>query len=161
MFNKTEEKELHIAFEVGVIVKAIITIGELVGGTILCFLNTERIQRIVYFLTADELNEDPYDKVSLFIKSVAERFTPNERYFAMLYLFSHGAVKIFLVGGLWKNKLWAYPASIVVFTLFVAYQIYRYTFSHSILLIALTVFDVIFIALTIHEYVEVRRKLRG
>lgn len=40
-----------------------------------------------------------------------------------------------------------YPASIVVMSLFIAYQIYRYTYTHGIGLILLTLFDLILIGL--------------
>jgi uncharacterized membrane protein len=65
---------------------------------------------------------------------------------------SHGIVKLFLVVGLLRNKLWAYPAAIVVFVLFIAYQLYRLSSAPSPLLVLLTVFDVVVIGLTWHEY---------
>ena len=57
-----------------------------------------------------------------------------------------------LVAGLLREKLWAYPASIAVFGLFIAYQLYRYSFTHDAALIALSIFDLFVIALAVHEY---------
>lgn len=46
----------------------------------------------------------------------------------------------------------AYPASLVVMTLFIAYQVYRYTYTHGIGLIFLTLFDLVVMWLVWHEY---------
>ena len=54
--------------------------------------------------------------------------------------------------GLLREKLWAYPASFVVFGAFIAYQLYRYSFTHEISLILLSIFDLFVIALAVHEY---------
>jgi uncharacterized membrane protein len=48
------------------------------------------------------------------------------------YLLSHGLVKVLLVAGLLREKLWAYPASLIVLSAFIAYQTYRYSSTHSI-----------------------------
>jgi uncharacterized membrane protein len=48
-------------------------------------------------------------------------------------------------------------AAIVVFVLFIAYQLYRYALESSTTMIVLSVFDVIVIALTWLEY----RRLQG
>jgi uncharacterized membrane protein len=68
-------------------------------------------------------------------------------------------VKLLLVVGLLKNKLWSYPASFVVLGLFIAYQLYRFSYTHSVGLIVLTIFDVIVIGLICQEYSLVRRHL--
>jgi uncharacterized membrane protein len=53
----------------------------------------------------------------------------------------------------------AYPASLVALALFIAYQIYRFSYTQSAGLIALTVFDVIVMGLIWHEYRLVRRHI--
>jgi uncharacterized membrane protein len=66
---------------------------------------------------------------------------------------------MFLVAGLLRNKLWAYPASLVVLGLFIAYQFYRFSYTHGAGLIVLTVFDIIVMGLIWHEYRLVSRHL--
>jgi uncharacterized membrane protein len=48
----------------------------------------------------------------------------------------------------------------VVFALFIGYQIYRYTFTHSILLLLITAVDLVVIAFTWHEYKYLRQVTR-
>jgi uncharacterized membrane protein len=64
-----------------------------------------------------------------------------------------------LVIGLLMNRLWAYPASLAVLGLFIAYQLYRYSYTHGFGLIVLTVFDIFVIGLIWHEYRLIRRHL--
>jgi len=66
-------------------------------------------------------------------------------------------VKVLLVYALLRRYLWAHPTAIVVFTAFGMYQVYQVSFSHSLLLLALTVLDVVVIALTVWECRILRR----
>ena len=77
--------------------------------------------------------------------------------FTAYYLASHGIVKLFVIIGLWRKKLWYYPTAIVVFASFIVYQLYRFNFTHSIWLLVLTVLDVVVIWLTWHEYKYIKR----
>jgi len=71
---------------------------------------------------------------------------------------SHGVIKAVLVYALLKDKLWAFPWAIGVFTAFGIYQIYRYVVQPSGWLIALTILDVIVIALTWLEWQRVTQQ---
>jgi uncharacterized membrane protein len=75
------------------------------------------------------------------------------------YLLTHGVVKIVLVYGLLRERLWSYPVSFVVFSGYIIYQLYRFTFTHSLLLIVLSIFDAFILTLAVHEYRLVRRNL--
>lgn len=68
-------------------------------------------------------------------------------------------VKLLLVIGLLRNKLWSYPVSLVVLGLFITYQLYRFSYTHGAGLIVLTVFDIVIMGLIWHEYGLVRRHL--
>jgi uncharacterized membrane protein len=83
--------------------------------------------------------------------------------FAAIYLLSHGVIKLTLVWALLGGKLWAFPVSMVVFGGFIVYQLYRYTFTHEWMLIALSIFDIFVIALIYLEYraIAVRRTERS
>ena len=57
------------------------------------------------------------------------------------------------------SRYFGYPASLVVLGLFIAYQLYRYSYTHGLGLIVLTVFDLIVIAFIWHEYRLIRHHL--
>jgi len=84
---------------------------------------------------------------------------PNQPSAAALFRpsLSHGIVKLALVAGLLANRLWAYPASLAVMSLFIVYQLYRFSFTHSAGLIVLSLFDGVVMVLIWHEYRLMRR----
>jgi uncharacterized membrane protein len=116
---------------------------ECATGLALALVTTGSIADLMTRLTQDELVEDPHDFVATHLLRAAQDFSVTTKNFYVFYLVSHGIVKPFLVAGLLKNKVWAYPASLVVLGLFIAYQIYRYTYTQSIGLVVLTVFDLL------------------
>jgi uncharacterized membrane protein len=80
----------------------------------------------------------------------------HTRFSASVFLIVHGVVKLGLVGGLATNKLWSYPAAIVVFTGFTIYQVYQLIHQNSLFLGIATVLDVTVVLLVIAEYQHVR-----
>ena len=143
---------VHISFEIGLLLKGIDGLLEIFGGILLIFLNPGRLNRIILLLTQHELSEDPKDLVANALLSLSQSFSISTQQFGIFYLMSHGIIKCILILLLWQKKLWAYPLSIIALVLFIAYQIYRYSISHSAFLILLTVFDIIMIILTYIEY---------
>ena len=145
------EKNIHRLFEISVLLKGLHALLEVVGGLFLLFISTGTIAQSLTWLTQDELVEDPHDIIARYFIHAGEQLSAGKQ-FASLYLLSHGLIKLALVIGLLKNKLWAYPWSIIVLGLFMIYQVYRYTYTHAIGLILLTLFDVVVLWLIWHEY---------
>lgn len=146
----------HKSFKIGILLKAIDGVLEIIGGILLIFLNSARLNKIIVLLTQHELSEDPRDIIANFIIKLSSKYTISTQYFGVFYLISHGTIKVILIILLWKRKIWAYPVTIISLTLFVVYQIYRYTIDHSIGLILLTILDVIVIILTFIEYKRIK-----
>jgi len=136
------ERNIHRIFVVSVAAKGLHALIEIAGGLALYLLSSEAI--------ADWIRPHEW---------AASHFKPEEQHFYAFYLLSHSLVKSVVVYGLLREKLWAYPASFVVFSLFIAYQLYRYSFTHDIALIALSIFDLFVIALAVHEYRLLRKHL--
>jgi uncharacterized membrane protein len=154
-----QEKRIHQIFAVSVSLKGLHAIFEIVSGIALYLTSTATILGWINRYTADALSEDPDDWVATKMAEFGQTFSVAQHDFFAFYLLSHGVVKLVLVYGLLKEKLWAYPASFVVFSAFIAYQLYRYTFTHEISLILLTLFDLFVIALAVHEYRLLRKHL--
>jgi uncharacterized membrane protein len=148
---------LDRVFEIGIIGKGLNGAAELVGGLLLLFLTPDRIHHLVASLTQGELSEDPHDFVATHLLHTANGLTGQAVLFGAVYLMAHGTVKVVLVIALLLNKLWAYPWMIIVLVLFIGYQLYRIVLHSTAGLIALTVFDVLIVALTWREYRQQRR----
>ncbi|MHB0865455.1 MAG: DUF2127 domain-containing protein [Minisyncoccota bacterium] len=144
------EKYIHKVFIWGVLLKAVDGVLETLGGILLFFPGT--LTNLIQFVIQNELLEDPHDFLFTHIQSALPALTGSSGLFIALYLLTHGLIKVVLVAGLLRNKLWAYPSAIIVFTLFIVYQLYHYLFTHSLFLLLLTVLDLVVIWLTWHEY---------
>jgi uncharacterized membrane protein len=152
MASAAEESRLHRIFLLTLAIKAADAILELATALALAVVDIEAIQHTAIMLVSKYLVHHPQDRIFAWLADTAANFSLDAKTFAALYLASHGVVKLFLVVGLWRNQAWAYPVSLVVFAAFIAYQLYRFTFTHSAFLIVLTVFDLIVMALVWHEW---------
>jgi uncharacterized membrane protein len=139
-------------FRISVLLKGLNAMLEIVGGVMLFGVSPAFILRTVALLTQDELAEDPRDFIANYFLHAASHLSLSGQRFAAIYLLGHGVIKIGLVWALLKQQLWAYPLSIIVFGAFIVYQVYRYSFTHGLGLIALSLFDLLVIWLIYLEY---------
>lgn len=158
MDSATRSYLRELFFRVGVWLKGLDAILEIIGGVALLLVSPAFILRVVAFLTQDELAEDPRDLVANYVLHVARHLSVGTVHFAAFYLLAHGVVKVALVVALLKRVLSAYPISVIVFGAFIAYQMYRFTLTHSAGLIALSIFDLLVIGLIWLEYQALRRE---
>ena len=147
---------LDRTFEVGILLKGLDGVLELIGGGLLLLVSPATINRITGALTQHELSEDPHDVIAVHLLRISHGLTGAAVGFAAAYLLLHGLVKVVLVLGLLRNKLWAYPWMIVFLLAFIGYQIYRIALDVTLGLTALTVFDAIIVWLTWREYQKQR-----
>jgi len=139
-------------FAIGIIFKGLDGVLELVGGALLLFVSPARINQIAILVTQPELTEDPGDFIANSLLRGASGLTGHVVLFTAFYLLAHGAVKVVLVTALLLDRLWAYPWMIAVLAIFILYQLFQLTQTPSLGLVALTVFDVLVLVLTWHEY---------
>jgi uncharacterized membrane protein len=140
-----QEKRIHQLFVASVLAKGAHALIEIAGGLALYLLSADAIARWL-----DEVDRGGW---------LERHFPLTEQHFYAFYLLSHGLVKAIVVLGLLREKLWAYPASVAVFGAFIAYQLYRYSYTHDAGLILLSIFDLFVIALAVHEYRLLRKHL--
>ena len=156
-----DERRIHQVFEISVLLKGAHALIEIIGGIALYLVSTAAIHSWINVLTQEELIEDPSDFLATHLLVFAQTFSVSTKAFYAFYLLSHGLIKLLLVVGLLRGKLWSYPASLAALALFIIYQLYRYSYTNSLGLIVLTVFDVFVMVLIWHEYrlVRTHRKL--
>jgi uncharacterized membrane protein len=152
------EKEYWGLFEISLFIKALNAIADLVGGIIIWFTSKVVLVTFILNLLQHELSDDPKDYVAKFIVNSAEALAVNSQYFLGAYLLIHGVVKIFLLICLYNKKLWAYPASIIVFSLLIFYESYLFYSSHSMWTLSFILLDVLLVLLTWHEYGVLKKK---
>src|SRR6266478_4010969 len=122
---------LKNAFKTGITLKGIDGVLETIGGLLLWLIPPSALNPIVRVLTQHEISHDHQDFIAVHVLRASATLLSSNRLFASLYLLAHGATKVVLVVALWMNALWAYPLTIFVFAAFSAYQLYRYSHTHS------------------------------
>ena len=147
---------VHVLFLIGVIGKGVDGLLEIIGGLLLLIVSPSQIQWFAETLTLHELSADPNDLIATYLLNSARGLSSATEEFAAMYLLWHGVVKIALVAALLRRRQWGYFAGIAAFSLFLAYQMYRYLHTRSPELLALSVVDVFVIALTWLEYKRLR-----
>ncbi len=152
MNPKKKFQPIHIFFNISVIAKGINGALEIIGGLLLFLVSPDRISAVTRVLTQHELRGDSKNLVATYLLNSTHSLTKGLTMFIAAYLLWHGMVKAGLVTGLLLKRRWAYPAAIVAFFLFVVYQLYRYTHTHSPVLLVLSIVDVFVIILTWIEY---------
>jgi uncharacterized membrane protein len=144
---------LDKTFKVGLVLKGLDGILEVVGGILLLLVSPQAINQLVRVLTAHELSEDPHDLIANYLLHTTAHLGRGTTVFGAIYLLSHGIAKIVLVALVLRDKLWAYPWLIGLLLAFIGYQLYRITAVHfSIGLTLLTIFDAFLVWLTWREY---------
>ena len=81
---------VHKSFEIGILLKGVDGILEIVGGVLLIFLNPIRLNKLTVLLTQHELWEDPHDIIANFMLKFSSTFSISTQYFGVFYLISHG-----------------------------------------------------------------------
>ena len=160
MTGHDERKVEHALFLFSVWIKGVAGLAETLGGLLVLFITQKLLDSFVLVLTAPELAEDPEDRIANYLSNAIQHFSADTKIFAGVYLVIHGLIKLFLVAGLLRNRLWAYPLSLWFLGVFIVYQCYRYTHTNSIWLVLLTVFDLVVVFLIWREY-QWRKKTHG
>lgn len=145
-------KLTHRLFSVVVILKAIDGIFEIIAGIALLSVQTATIVALAKMLTAHELSEDPRDLIANLLTHWAASVGHSTQMFIAAYLLFHGVAKVTLATFLLMGRLWAYPAALSFFLVFVAYTVYRLSHAWSWPLAGVVILDLITIGLVAKEW---------
>jgi uncharacterized membrane protein len=146
------ENALHRIFEFGIFIKGFNGVWETISGFFILFLSKATLDNLFYWLAGKELLEDPNDLFIGFLSRFLENLSHNTQIFIAVYILIHGLLNLFLAIQLYRDKIWAYLATISIMIIFIFYQVHRIILHHSVTLTIITIFDILFIILTWHEY---------
>ncbi|HEY4320872.1 MAG TPA: DUF2127 domain-containing protein [Gemmatimonadales bacterium] len=149
---------IAILFTIGVVVKAIDGLLEVAGGVLILFVTPDQGSRLERALIDNELPGRAHHFVATHMAHAVHHLANDGKHFAAIYLLAHGVVKVVLVAGLLLKMRIAYPAAIAVFLLFLIYQVFHYTQTHSISMLVLSALDILVIVLTVLEYRRLDRE---
>lgn len=150
--SKRSDNIVHVSFDIGILLKAIEAIIEILLGIGLIFITPTIMENVGDYITEFMTNAPFADIMAEFAYS----YSVDAQRFIVFYMLSHGIVKLVVIFMLWRQKLLAYPLSIGMFSFFIIYQIYHHETINSFILISLTILDIIMIVLTVLEYRRLR-----
>ncbi|MGB3921869.1 MAG: DUF2127 domain-containing protein [Minisyncoccia bacterium] len=113
---------------------------------------------VITSLMSHELVEDPND----LLYALAARVVPHElyiSYFLAVYFIFWGLVDVLLSISLVKKKMWAFPVSFVLIGGFIVYELARFSYSHSLILLWIIIVDILILWLIKREYARIKPRL--
>ncbi|MFT5873769.1 MAG: putative membrane protein [Clostridium sp.] len=143
---------INIGFYGGLVMKGVDALIEFIGGFILIVLNYEWLNRLIRLIALPELIEDPKDIAMNYFITVGQNFSINSQHSIAVYMMLHGITKMAVVWVLLTKRLWAYPLAMLVFASFIAYEMYSYMNSLSVLMLMMVIIDTAIFVMIILEY---------
>ncbi len=140
------------AFRLSLFIKGFDGTMQLIGGTLLFFVEPQTLGRWMNFLTRHLISEDPTNVVAHWLHHQADSLSVDTELLVSLYMLSHGVIKLGLVFGLLKEKLWVFPFAFVGFGAILSIEIYRIIFHFFWGVCVLMAFDTFVLTMVILEY---------
>lgn len=146
------ERILDLIFLIGVVVKGVDGLAELIGGAVLLFVTPEQIMGLTRAAVAGELAEDPDDPIANALLHGVAHLEASTTAFLAAYLLVHGAVKLAVVVALLLGSRRVYPWALIVLLGFLVFQLYELITAPTVGIAVLTVLDLLVIWLTWREW---------
>ncbi|MBT2504090.1 DUF2127 domain-containing protein [Curtobacterium sp. ISL-83] len=150
--TKRRQRVFDLVFLVGIALKGLDGVGELLLGLPMLFLRPAQITSLAHLATARELNEDPHDLIAHLLLHGASALSADAALIAAVYLIIHGLVKVAIVIAMLRGSSRVYPWAIAALGAFLVWQCAEMILHPSAGVAALSIFDAIIIVLTWREW---------
>lgn len=121
-----------------------------IGYKLLSFVGLPVID-VYQLLLRKEFVEDPHDAGLRLVAHTLAHHGFSVTYFLVAYFVFWGVIDIILSISMLRHELWAFSAAMVLIGLFVLYEGYRFTHTHSPVLLAFILIDIFIVYLIRHE----------
>ena len=155
-----QHKLLDRVFQISIILKGLNGVLELIGGVALFFISPSLVRAWLTWLTVHLAGTHRKAPLWYWFEHAADALDVRATVFAAVYLLLHGIIKVVLVWALLREKLWAYPWMIVALLAFTVYQCYELLVHFSWWMLALTIFDLFIVGMTLREW-QLHRQRRA
>lgn len=114
---------------------------------------------LLYKVMAHELVEDPNDLLYRAISAILQAHPVSVSYFLSVYLMFWGTTDIILSVSLLRHKIWAFPVSLALIACFMVYEVFRYSHTHSTVLLIFIFVDLVVFGLIGREFRKTKARL--
>lgn len=149
MAKKHLSKATDLLFKIGMIVKGIDSVFEVIGGIILTM--PTKLARYILVVSQHEAFRH-HTVLAGKLDRLAENVTMHPSVGQAVYLMVHGLSKVILILAITQNKRWGYTGFIGVLSLFTAIEMVRAISAHEVVTGVFGVFDMLVVVLIYKEY---------
>ena len=147
---------VHRAFWISLVIKGIDGALQLVGGFAAIFIEPATLGNAYRWITRFLFGKRDGNPEAEFIRDAAHSFHISVPLLVCIYLLIHGVIKLLLVYGLLKERLWVFPAAFAGFGFFLALEIYRIYAHFYWGILILMCLDVFVLTMVTLEYKKVK-----
>ncbi len=116
---------VHRAFWISLFIKGLDGALQLIGGLAVIFVEPGTLGNAYRWLTRFLFGKHDGNPEAAFIRDTAHSFGISVEVLVAIYLLVNGIIKVLLVYGLLKEKLWVFPAACAGFGVLFSLEIYR------------------------------------
>ena len=149
MPNKHLSKATNLLFDIGMVIKGIDSVFEVIGGIILT-MPTKLARYILVFSQHEAFRH--HKALAGKLDRLAENVTMHPSIGQAIYLMIHGLAKVILIIAITRNKRWGYTGFIGVLSLFASIEVIRAISAHEVVTGIFGVFDMFVVVLIYKEY---------
>lgn len=99
-----------------------------------------------------EIAEDPSDVLYHVVNTFLSHGVTEVTYFLAFYFIFWGFLDVFLSICLLREKLWAFPLSVLLIGIFLLYELFRFSYTHSYILLGVILADLCILILILKEW---------
>lgn len=151
-------RSLELAYRIGIVIKGLDGLVELIGGLVLWLTPALLISLFAPLEHTDSDDRMIRILIAQWAGRLDDSMADGPQLFVILFLLSHGVVKIVLVYCLLKEYHWVYPYAIWLLGLFTLYQLYVLVQTPSIGMAVLAALDLAIIWLVWREWGALRAR---
>jgi len=140
-------------FDIGIIIKGIDGLAELIGGLVLLISpHLVHTTLVAIGVEAGRSTGHVHHFVAQYVARLDDQLAASGLVFLIIFLLTHGIVKIALVVCLLKKIIRAYPIALAILGAFLVYQVYVFVRGPSVSMAIFCLLDAVIIWLVWREY---------
>lgn len=144
--NQAVARFTHL-LEVAGLIKGAHALVQFCAAASIYLMSGVNLQYITESIFQRELLEDPHDTAVQFFLERTQHVTAAGIDFAILYLFLSGVINTALCIAIFSGRMTGYLGALTVLACLTMYEIYIVNHTHSILMLAIIVYDIVLLFL--------------